>query len=60
MNIPNIIMGSVMMCIGALIILFQIKGFKGGMKDRWGYQRALLIAGIGFVVIGAMIITENL
>lgn len=59
MNISHIILGLVMICIGLFIIILQIKRFKNGLKDRWGYERSTLIGGFGFVVIGIIIIVKS-
>jgi len=49
-----------MICIGIFIIIIQIKRFKNGLKDEWGYGKGLLISGIGFVIIGVMILAKTL
>ncbi|MFI5139711.1 MAG: hypothetical protein ACHQIM_17955, partial [Sphingobacteriales bacterium] len=59
MNIGQIIMGSVMSCIGILIVIFQIKWFKKGLKDQFGYQGRFLLGGIGFIVIGIIVIVKS-
>jgi hypothetical protein len=58
MNISNIIGGSVLICIGIFIVLFQIKEFKNGVKDRWGYGKGLLISGITFIFGGIVMIVK--
>jgi len=59
MNIRYIIIGLVMICVGILIVIFQIKWFKKGLKDQFGYQGQLLLAGIGFIVIGIIVIVKS-
>ena len=59
MNIGYIIMGLIMVCIGILIVILQIKWFKKGLKDQFGYQGRMLLGGIGFTVIGIIVIVEN-
>jgi hypothetical protein len=59
MNIPQIILGIVMIGIGLLLFIRQIKSFKNGEKDRWGYGRSLLITGIGFIVGGIIVIVKS-
>ncbi len=59
MDIPQIILGVVMICIGIFIVILQIKRFKNGLKDRWGYERSTLIGGIGFIVGGIIVIVKS-
>ena len=60
MNISYVILGTVMICVGIFIVILQIKRFKNGLKDEWGYQRNLLVCGFGFIVIGIIILVKNL
>jgi hypothetical protein len=59
MNISNIILGLVMICIGIFIFILQIKRFKNGMEDRWGYEKSLLISGIGFIIGGIIVLVKS-
>ncbi len=59
MNIPQFILGIVVISIGLLIGITQIKRFKNGLKDEWGYQRNTVICGIGGIVIGILIIVKS-
>ena len=59
MNIPNFLLGVGMICIGIFIVILQIKRFKNGLKDRWGYEQSTLISGIGFVVGGIILIVKS-
>jgi hypothetical protein len=59
MNIPIILLGLVMICIGILIVIFQIRWFKKGLKDQFGYQTRLLLGGIGIIVLGIIVIVKN-
>jgi DNA-binding transcriptional regulator of glucitol operon len=34
MNTSDIILGAVMICIGIVLAILQIKRFKNGLKDR--------------------------
>jgi len=60
MNISNIILGIVMICIGILVVTFQIKRFKNGEKDRWGYGRSFLMSGFAFIGGGIITIVKSL
>jgi len=60
MNISYIILGSVMICIRIFIVILQIKRFKNGLKDEWGYQKSLLITGFSSIGIGIIILVKNL
>jgi len=59
MNISYFIGGIVMICIGIFISILQIKGFRNGIKDRWGYKQSTLIGGIGFIVVGIIMIVKS-
>ena len=59
MNILQVILGVVVIGIGLLIVIIQIKRFKKGLKDEWGYQKNTLISGIGFIVLGILIIVKS-
>jgi hypothetical protein len=48
-----------MICIGLLTIVIQIKRFKTGLKDEWGYQKGLVIWGIGIIVMGVILIVKS-
>ena len=48
-----------MICIGIFISILQIKGFRNGIKDRWGYKQSTLIGGIGFIVVGIIMIVKS-
>jgi len=58
MNIPHIILGVAMICVGIYIVILQIKWFKKGLKDTLGSEIRLLITGIGLIVIGIIIIVK--
>jgi hypothetical protein len=48
-----------MICVGIYIVILQIKWFKKGLKDQFGYQVRFLIGGIGFIVLGILIIVKS-
>jgi hypothetical protein len=58
MNIPNIILGMVMITVGVLITITQIKRFRRGEKDHAGYISRLLISCIGSSVVGIIVIVK--
>jgi hypothetical protein len=60
MDISQIILGSIMICVGIFIVILQIKAFKNGMKDKWGYQTSFLMTGFGLIGIGIIIVVKNL
>jgi xanthine/uracil permease len=60
MNIPQVILGVVMVCVGIYIVILQIKWFKKGSKDQFGYQGRFLLGGFGIIVIGILIIVKSL
>jgi uncharacterized membrane protein HdeD (DUF308 family) len=59
MNISYIIWGSVMICIGIFIVILQIKRFKNGLQDEWGYQRNLLMSGFLLIVMGIIMVVKS-
>ena len=59
MNIPYIFLGIAMVGVGLLIIFIQIKRFKNGLKDPFGFEKSLLISGLGSIVIGIIVIVKN-
>jgi len=59
MNIPQVILGVAVTGIGLLVVIIQIKRFKNGLKDEWGYQKSTVIAGVGFIVMGILIIVKS-
>ncbi len=60
MDIPIIILGAVMIFIGILIVITQIKWFKNKGKDQFGYQGSLLITGFFIVFMGIFILVKTL
>jgi len=60
MNTSNIILGIVMVAIGILIIILQIKRFKSGIKDELGFENNLLAGGIGCIIIGVILLVKTL
>ena len=59
MNVPQIILGIVMTCVGIYIVILQIKWFKKGLKDQFGYQGRFLFGGIVFIVAGIIVIVKS-
>jgi len=59
MNVSYIILGAVMICIGLLVVIIQIKSFKKGLKDEWGYQKSLLMTGFAFIVGGIIALVKS-
>jgi len=51
MNIPQAILGGVMICVGIFIIIQQIKWFKKGLKDQYGYVLRLLLSGFFLIIL---------
>lgn len=47
-----------MIVVGVFIIIFQIKSFRNGEKDASGFISRLIIAGIGFIVGGIIVIIK--
>ena len=60
MNIGYIIMGLAMICIGILVVIFQIKWYKKGLEDPFGYERNILIFGFGLIPIGIVMVVKGL
>ncbi len=60
MNISHIIWGSVMICVGIFIVILQIKWFKKGGKDSFGYQGQLMMAGFALILVGVIIVVKSL
>ena len=60
MNIGYVIIGLVMICVGILIVIFQIKWYKKGLEDPFGYERNLLIYGFSLIVLGIVIVVKDL
>ncbi len=59
MNIPQIILGVVVICVGIYIVFLQIRWFKKGMKDQFGYQGRFLLGGFGIIVTGIIVIVKS-
>jgi len=59
MNIPRFITGVGMISIGIWTVILQIKWFKKGLKDPFGYEGRLLIGGFGFIVGGIILIIKS-
>jgi len=59
MSIPQIILGVVAICVGIYIVVLQIKWFKKGTKDQFGYQGRFLLGGIIFIMIGIILIVKS-
>jgi len=60
MDIPIILLGLAMICVGILIVMYQLKWFKKGLKDQFGYQVRFLMSGIGLILGGIIILVKNL
>jgi len=60
MNIPSIILGVVMICIGIFIVILQIKWLKKGFKDQFGYQLRFLLSGFALILGGIIVIVKSI
>lgn len=60
MNISDIILGAGAICVGLFIVILQIKRFKKGLKDEWGYEKSLMITGFTFIVMGIIVLVKSL
>jgi hypothetical protein len=58
MNIPQVILGVVMICVGIILAKIQINSRRNGVKDTFGSEIRLLITGIGLTVVGIIIIVK--
>ncbi len=59
MNITYVIWGAVMICVGIFIVIFQIKWFKKGLKDPYGWEGRFLLGGFFLILGGIIIIVQN-
>ncbi len=59
MNISQIIWGLIMICLGIFIVILQIKWFKKGLKDQFGYQLRLLLFGFFLILWGIILIVGS-
>lgn len=59
MNASDITLGIGMLCVGIFIVILQIRRFRNGLKDEWGYESGLLISGFGAIVGGVIIIVKS-
>jgi hypothetical protein len=59
MNMPQIILGVVMICVSIFIVIQQIKWFKKGLKDQFGYKVRLLLSGFALTLGGIIIIVKS-
>jgi hypothetical protein len=59
MDIPLFVFGVVMICVGILIIIRQIKRFKNELNDEWGYEKSTVISRIGVIVMGIIVIVKS-
>ena len=60
MDIPIIILGLVMIAIGALITNVQAKALKAGKHATGDFIVRLLISGIILIILGLMILIKNI
>jgi len=60
MNIGYIILGVVMICVGIYIVILQIKWFKKGLKDPFGYEGRLLLSGFVLILFGILVLVKSL
>jgi len=58
MDIPLAIFGAVMIGVGVIFIKVYINWNRKGEKDTFGSETRLLVAGIGFIPIGIIIIVK--
>jgi len=55
-----IILGVILVVLGLYIAIPEIKKFTNGVKDEYGFKTGILFSGIGFVIIGLMMIYQNI
>ena len=60
MNIGYVIIGLVMICLGILIVIFQIKWYKKELEDPYGHERNLTITGFFLIALGIGIVVKDL
>jgi hypothetical protein len=59
MDLPLFCLGLAMIGIGILISLVQVRTLKDRVKDAGGFTTRLLISGIGFIIIGSIIVVKS-
>jgi len=59
MNVPRFVMAVGMICVGIWTVILQLKWFKKGLKDSFGYEGRLIIGGFGFIVCGIILIIQS-
>jgi len=59
MNLPQIILGVAMILVGIFTIIYQIKWFKKGLKDHYGYQLHFMLAGFSVILGGIILIIKS-
>jgi heme/copper-type cytochrome/quinol oxidase subunit 3 len=56
--IPPIALGISTIALGIFIIIFQIRRFKNGLKDPFGFAKSSIILGFFLIVIGIIVIVK--